>query len=63
MTHSKTYDELPDFLTVEELAAWLRLGRNTAYEIVRRGEIPHVRFGRSIRIPKTALLIAAPKDA
>jgi excisionase family DNA binding protein len=63
MTPPKTYDDLPDLLTVAELAAWLRLGRNTAYEIVRRGEIQHVRFGRSIRIPKTALLIAAPKDA
>jgi excisionase family DNA binding protein len=63
MTDTKTYDDLPDFMTVEELAAWLRLGCNTAYEIVRRGDVPHVRFGRSIRIPKTALLIATPKDA
>jgi excisionase family DNA binding protein len=63
MTHTTTYDDLPDFLTVEELAAWLRLGRNTAYEIVRRGDVPHVRFGRSIRIPKAALLAVTPKDA
>ena len=42
-------------LTVEELAAALRIGRNSAYELVRRNEIAHLRIGRSIRIPVGAL--------
>jgi excisionase family DNA binding protein len=49
------YEELPEFLTPEELQAYLGLSRNTVYELLRRNEIRHVRFGRSIRIPKVAL--------
>lgn len=48
--------EMPVFLTVEEAAAVLRLKRSTAYELVRRGEIPHFRLGHFIRVPRDALL-------
>jgi excisionase family DNA binding protein len=47
---------LPEVLTVREMAAILRVGRNQLYEAVARGEVRAVRIGRSIRIPKTALL-------
>ena len=49
------YEELPEYLTPEEFRAYVSLGRNTVYELLRRNEIPHVRFGRTIRIPKAAL--------
>jgi excisionase family DNA binding protein len=49
------FDALPDLLTVEEFAGWARLNRNTVYDAVRAGTIPHLRFGRTIRIPKAAL--------
>jgi excisionase family DNA binding protein len=49
------YEELPEYLTPEELQTYLGLSRNTVYELLRRNEIPHVRFGRSIRLPKAAL--------
>lgn len=55
--------ELPDFLTVEETAQVLRIGRTTAYAEVRRFHVTHgregipsVRIGRSLRIPRSALL-------
>jgi hypothetical protein len=54
-------DELPDFLTVEETAAVLRIGRTSAYEVRRwettngRFGIPCVRLGRSLRVPKAAI--------
>lgn len=44
------------FLTVEEAAGLLRIGRNAAYEAVRNGTIPSIRFGRIIRIPSRAIL-------
>ena len=47
---------LPEVLTVSEAAAILRVGRNQLYQAVTRGELGAVRIGRSIRIPKTALL-------
>lgn len=47
---------LPAFLTVEETARILRLKRSTAYEYVRHGNIPSVRLGHFIRIPKARIL-------
>jgi excisionase family DNA binding protein len=37
-------------------ATILRVGRNQLYQAVARGELGAVRIGRSIRIPKQALL-------
>jgi excisionase family DNA binding protein len=37
-------------------AAILRVGRNQLYQAVARGDLPSVRIGRTIRIPKHALL-------
>jgi excisionase family DNA binding protein len=47
---------LPEVLTVREAAAVLRIGRNQLYEAVARGDLRALRIGRSIRIPKQALL-------
>jgi excisionase family DNA binding protein len=47
---------LPEVLTAREAAAILRVGRNQLYQAVARGELSAVRLGRSIRIPKHALL-------
>ena len=49
-------NNLPALLTVPETARLLRIGVNAAYAAVRTGQIPHVRFGTTIRIPKDALL-------
>jgi len=46
---------LPDVLTVEEAGKVLRIGRGAAYEAARRGDLPAVRIGRSLRIPRRAL--------
>jgi excisionase family DNA binding protein len=42
-------------VSVEEAAGWLRLGRSSAYEAARKGEIPVVRFGRTLRVPTARL--------
>jgi excisionase family DNA binding protein len=47
---------LPEVLTAREAAAILRVGRNQLYQAVARGELGAVRIGRSIRIPKQAVL-------
>ncbi len=51
-----TLDLLPEVLKVREAAAVLRIGRNQLYEAVAHGELRAVRIGRTIRIPKQALL-------
>jgi excisionase family DNA binding protein len=52
---SQSLESLPEFLTPEEFREYVNLGRSTVYDLLRREEIPHVRFGRCIRIPKAAL--------
>ena len=37
--------------TVGEVAEMLRIGRNAAYDLVARGEIPSVKVGRLVRVP------------
>lgn len=46
--HRRTY-------TVDEVAEILGISRDTAYEHVRRGTIPSLKFGRRIVVPKAAL--------
>jgi excisionase family DNA binding protein len=45
-------NEPPVVLTVEEAAALLRVSRGAAYQAVRCGDIPSVRIGRTIRVPR-----------
>ena len=42
-------------LTVEEAAAALGISRAGAYDAVRRGEIPSIRIGRRVLVPRAAL--------
>lgn len=51
----RSMEELPMVLTVEDLVPILGIGRNTAYELVRCGQIRSVRAGKKIRIPKEAI--------
>ena len=41
--------------TVEEVAQLLGIGRNSAYEAVRRGEIPSIKIGKRVLVPRAAL--------
>ena len=50
-----SFDELPLTLRVEDLMPILNIGRNTAYELVRSGQIQSIRIGKQIRIPKESL--------
>ena len=54
-------DEKKLTLTVDETAKCLGIGRNLAYEAIARGEIPVVKVGKRLLVPKAALelLLAA----
>ena len=51
-------------LTVEEAAGLLGISRTLAYELVTRGELPSLRLGRRLVVPRRALeaLLDAPAD-
>jgi len=42
-------------LSVEEARKLLRVGQGLMYDAIRRGEIPSIRVGRRILIPRAAL--------
>jgi excisionase family DNA binding protein len=42
-------------LTVEEAAVLLGIGRNSAYQAIARGDLPALRLGRRLLIPRAAL--------
>lgn len=46
----------PATLSVEEAAKVLGIGRNSAYDAVKRGEIPSLRIGVLIRVPRVRLM-------
>lgn len=41
-----------DYMTVRETSKYLKLKPLAVYRMVKDGKIPHLRVGRSIRIPK-----------
>jgi len=50
---STTTDRL--VLTVDEVAYLLNISRGLAYELVARGELPAIKLGRRIVIPRVAM--------
>ena len=44
-----------EYLKVPEVAKVLRIARSRAYELVAHGQIPAVRIGRSVRVPRREL--------
>lgn len=58
------FADMPAVLTVEEAGQLLRIGRSAAYEAARRGEIPVIRVGRLLRVPRHALeaLLGMPPE-
>ena len=44
-----------EYLKVPEVAKVLRIARSRAYELVAEGQIPAVRIGRRVRVPRHEL--------
>jgi excisionase family DNA binding protein len=50
--------DLPQFITIEQLAVYLDVGKGLAYELARSDpRLRAVRFGRLLRIPREALAV------
>lgn len=56
------YESLPIFLTIDDLMALLNIGRNSAYDLIRSGQIYSLRVGRQIRIPKESIYRLCQKN-
>jgi len=47
--------EKPATYSVPEAGRIVGLGKNASYDAARRGELPVLRFGRILRVPRAAL--------
>lgn len=56
------FAEFNEILTVKDICSALHVGRNTAYELVRSGEINSIRVKDQYRIPKSALIEYVEKE-
>ena len=56
MTLQEKLQKYPPVLSVKDLEDILRISHNTAYALVRSGQIHSVRTGRSYRIPINAVV-------
>ena len=45
-----------DILSVEDLCEILSIGKNTAYRLLKSGEIKAIRIGKVYKIPKECLI-------
>ena len=46
----------PDVMQVKDLVRLLHCSKNTVYKLIKEGRIDSIKIGRSILIPKTALV-------
>ena len=52
----RSMEEIPLTLTVDEAGQLLRIGRNNMYRLVNSGQIQSIKVGRTILIPRNALV-------
>lgn len=55
MGSRRAAEAVKTILTIDEVASILRISRQSAYEAARRGEIPTLKIGRRILVPRVAL--------
>ena len=49
------YGEIGEILTIEELMELLYIGKNTAYQLLKSGEIKAFRIGKVWKIPRESV--------
>lgn len=59
VTARTPYEDLPQQLTPKAFSIAAGVSIWTIYEQIKAGTLPAKKYGRSIRIPKTALLVKA----
>jgi excisionase family DNA binding protein len=52
----------PELLTGDEVAAILKVSRSFAYSMMKKGNFPVIKMGRSVRVKKDDLLLFIEKN-
>ena len=49
-------EDLPLLLTIDDVCAVLRIGRNATYELLHSGRLKSVRIGKQYRVPRHVMI-------
>lgn len=49
-------EKYPDVLSIEDICTIMRIGRNNAYKLLQKNEIPNRKIKRKYIIPKMGLI-------
>lgn len=52
----RMFSQYPDVVSINDLMAMLKIGRDTAYNLLRMGIIKNIKIGRQYRIPKCYII-------
>lgn len=55
MLNERTHQDATMTLSVREAGRELGVSRSRAYELIRAGELPSIKIGRSRRVPRSAI--------
>ena len=61
-SNSYTLDMTETIYTIPEVAKYLKISQSKVYYMVQRGQIPHVRIGKNVRITERDLLAWLDKN-
>jgi DNA binding domain, excisionase family len=51
------FADYPDVVNVEQMCSMLGgIGKKTAYDLLRNGDIRHIKLGKSFKIPKVCVI-------
>lgn len=50
------FTDYPDVVSISELQSMLRIGRNTAYTLLKSGAVQSIKVGKRYIIPKTSVI-------
>lgn len=56
MSDNILFSEYPDVVTVDDLQKMLKIGRNSAYDILKAGLIKTIKIGKRYIIPKQSVI-------
>lgn len=51
-----TKEMLPEVMTVKDVQEYLKISKNSAYDLIKRNKFKSINVGRQIRIPKRGFL-------
>ena len=54
--YKNIFKDEAEVLTVTDVARLVKIGKNNSYDLIKKGDIPAIKLGRKIIVPKNSLI-------